>query len=92
MDFLLMRFLLWLKVHTGFYSSYNNTLLRPAITNAVRKARKLYGDISIIVTGHSMGGAMASFCALDLAVSIPKIYQIHEVSIRSDIFQLMFLA
>lgn len=57
------------KVHTGFYSTYNNTLLRPAITNAVRKARKLYGDISIIVTGHSMGGAMASFCALDLAVS-----------------------
>jgi predicted lipase len=24
------------------------------------------------VTGHSMGGAMASFCALDLAVSIPR--------------------
>ncbi|KAF7014410.1 hypothetical protein CFC21_028405 [Triticum aestivum] len=56
------------KVHTGFYSAYNNTLLRPAITNAVRKARRLYGDISVIVTGHSMGGAMASFCALDLAV------------------------
>ncbi|TVU47045.1 hypothetical protein EJB05_06623 [Eragrostis curvula] len=55
------------KVHTGFYSSYNNTLLRPAITNAVRKARKLYGDINIIITGHSMGGAIASFCALDLA-------------------------
>ncbi|KAF6999723.1 hypothetical protein CFC21_015702 [Triticum aestivum] len=58
------------KVHTGFYSAYNNTLLRPAITNAVRKARRLYGDISIIVTGHSMGGAMASFCALDLAISL----------------------
>ncbi|VAH43059.1 unnamed protein product [Triticum turgidum subsp. durum] len=56
------------KVHTGFYSAYNNTLLRPAITNAVRKARRLYGDISVIVTGHSMGGAIASFCALDLAV------------------------
>ncbi|XP_044964593.1 lipase-like isoform X1 [Hordeum vulgare subsp. vulgare] len=58
------------KVHTGFYSAYNNTLLRPAITNAVRKARRLYGDISVIVTGHSMGGAMASFCALDLAISL----------------------
>jgi alpha-beta hydrolase superfamily lysophospholipase len=62
-------FRLWLKVHIGFYSSYNNTLLRPAITNAVRKARKLHGDCDIIVTGHSMGGAIASFCALDLAVS-----------------------
>uniref|UniRef100_K4A9Q4 Fungal lipase-type domain-containing protein n=1 Tax=Setaria italica TaxID=4555 RepID=K4A9Q4_SETIT len=57
------------KVHIGFYSSYNNTLLRPAITNAVRKARKLHGDCDIIVTGHSMGGAIASFCALDLAIS-----------------------
>lgn len=71
--YFLMRFMFWLKVHTGFYSAYNNTLLRPAITNAVRKARRLYGDISIIVTGHSMGGAMASFCALDLAVSAPAI-------------------
>lgn len=66
---LLMRFLLWLKVHIGFYSSYNNTVLRPAITNAVRKARKLHGHSDVIVTGHSMGGALASFCALDLAVS-----------------------
>jgi pimeloyl-ACP methyl ester carboxylesterase len=68
----LMSFLIWFKVHTGFYLSYNNTLLRPAITNAVRKARKLYGDIDIIVTGHSMGGAVASFCALDLSVSGPN--------------------
>ncbi|KAG8063371.1 hypothetical protein GUJ93_ZPchr0003g16616 [Zizania palustris] len=57
------------KVHTGFYSSYNNTLLRPAIANAVRKARELHGDMNIIVTGHSMGGALASFCALDLAIT-----------------------
>jgi putative lipase involved disintegration of autophagic bodies len=58
-------------VHSGFFSSYNNTILRLAITSAVHKARKSYGDINVIVTGHSMGGAMASFCALDLAVSTP---------------------
>lgn len=75
--FCLMRFLLWLKVHTGFYSSYNNTLLRPVITNAVRKAKKLHGDCDIIVTGHSMGGAIASFCALDLAVSDHPILTIY---------------
>ena len=72
-----MRFLLWLKVHAGFYSSYNNTLLRSAITNAVRKAGKLHGASDIIVTGHSMGGAIASFCALDLAVSDPQILNIY---------------
>jgi alpha-beta hydrolase superfamily lysophospholipase len=65
-----MFVLLWLKVHSGFFSSYNNTILRLAITSAVRKARKSYGNINVIVTGHSMGGAMASFCALDLAVRV----------------------
>ena len=64
-----MFVLLWLKVHSGFFS-YNNTNLRLAITSAVRKARKSYGNINVIVTGHSMGGAMASFCALDLAVRL----------------------
>ncbi|KAG8099154.1 hypothetical protein GUJ93_ZPchr0013g37820 [Zizania palustris] len=58
------------KVHSGFFSSYNNTILRQAITSAVHKARKSYGDINVIVTGHSMGGAMASFCALDLAINL----------------------
>ncbi|KAJ4956496.1 hypothetical protein NE237_013279 [Protea cynaroides] len=56
-------------VHHGFYSAYHNTTLRPAVLDAVKKARQLYGDIGIMVTGHSMGGAMASFCALDLAVN-----------------------
>ncbi|MQL96699.1 hypothetical protein Taro_029381 [Colocasia esculenta] len=56
-------------VHHGFYSAYHNTTMRPGILNAVNMAKKFYGDIGIIVTGHSMGGAMASFCALDLAVN-----------------------
>ncbi|KAL6657150.1 hypothetical protein ACP70R_004930 [Stipagrostis hirtigluma subsp. patula] len=58
------------KVHSGFFSSYNDTILRLAITSAVQKARKSYGDINVMVTGHSMGGAMASFCALDLAIKL----------------------
>ncbi|CAL9080807.1 unnamed protein product [Musa acuminata var. zebrina] len=56
-------------VHHGFYSAYHNTTLRPGIISAVQKARELYGDIPVMVTGHSMGGAMASFCALDLTVN-----------------------
>ncbi|KAK4770430.1 hypothetical protein SAY87_030962 [Trapa incisa] len=55
-------------VHHGFYFAYYNTTIRPGILNAVKRAKKLYGDIDIMVTGHSMGGAMASFCALDLAI------------------------
>jgi putative lipase involved disintegration of autophagic bodies len=59
----------WLQVHRGFYTAYHNTTIRPAILGAVERAKKFYGDIQIIVTGHSMGGAMAAFCALDLTVT-----------------------
>lgn len=57
------------KVHHGFYAAYHNTTLRPCILNAVQRAKEYYGDIGIMVTGHSMGGAMASFCGLDLVVN-----------------------
>ncbi|ESR32878.1 Lipase 3 domain-containing protein [Citrus sinensis] len=57
-------------VHHGFYSAYHNTTIRPAIINAVERAKDFYGDLNIMVTGHSMGGAMAAFCGLDLTVNL----------------------
>ncbi|KHG24732.1 Lipase [Gossypium arboreum] len=36
---------------------------------SIKEAKEFYGDLDIMVTGHSMGGAMASFCALDLVVN-----------------------
>ncbi|OIV95794.1 hypothetical protein TanjilG_20244 [Lupinus angustifolius] len=57
-------------VHRGFYTAYHNTTIRPAILDAVERAKKFYGDVHIIVTGHSMGGAMAAICALDLTVNL----------------------
>ncbi|KAL6613843.1 hypothetical protein ACP70R_036113 [Stipagrostis hirtigluma subsp. patula] len=56
-------------VHRGFYSAYHNTTLRDGVVDGIQKTRKLYGDVPIMITGHSMGGAMASFCALDLVVN-----------------------
>ncbi|ONK63442.1 uncharacterized protein A4U43_C07F15200 [Asparagus officinalis] len=56
-------------VHRGFYLAYHNTTLRPGILSAVQRTKELYGNLPIMVTGHSMGGAMASFCALDLTVN-----------------------
>lgn len=44
--------------------------MRDGVVNGIKKTREAYGNIPIMVTGHSMGGAMASFCALDLVVSI----------------------
>jgi len=57
------------KVHSGFYSAYHNTTLRDGVVRGIRKTRGVYGNIPIMITGHSMGGAMASFCALDLVVN-----------------------
>lgn len=56
-------------VHQGFYSAYHNTTLRPRVLEAVEKIQKRNNALSIMITGHSMGGAMASFCALDLTVN-----------------------
>ncbi|URD75823.1 lipase precursor [Musa troglodytarum] len=56
-------------VHHGFYSAYHNTSLRHGILSAFQRTRELYGTLHIIVTGHSLGGALASFCALDLTVN-----------------------
>ncbi|MED6209399.1 hypothetical protein PIB30_054298 [Stylosanthes scabra] len=56
-------------VHRGFYNAYHNTTIRPAILDAVDRAKKFYGNIPIVVLGHSMGGAMAAFCGLDLMVN-----------------------
>nr|CAD1821940.1 unnamed protein product [Ananas comosus var. bracteatus] len=66
-------------VHCGFYSAYHNTTLRPEIINAVQSAMKLHGDVRIIVTGHSMGGALAAFCALDLTVN----YGIQDIQVMT---------
>lgn len=55
-------------MHHGFYSAYHNTSIRPAVLDAIAEANEIYGDLKIMVTGHSMGGAMAAFCGLDLIV------------------------
>lgn len=59
-------------MHHGFYYAYHNTTIRPVVINAVERAKELYGEIPILVTGHSMGGAMAAFCGLDLKVLTNK--------------------
>jgi alpha-beta hydrolase superfamily lysophospholipase len=50
-------------------AAYNNTSLRPAIVEAVKRIRESYGELPVMATGHSMGGALVAFSALDLVVS-----------------------
>ncbi|CAH9087703.1 unnamed protein product [Cuscuta europaea] len=56
-------------VHHGFYNCYNDSKIRSGVLNAVKEAKMFYRDYQIMVTGHSMGGALASFFALDLTVN-----------------------
>ncbi|CAM6117488.1 unnamed protein product [Calypogeia fissa] len=56
-------------VHKGFYQAYHNTTLRDLVIKAIMRILKHRKDLSVIVTGHSMGGALATFCALDLTVN-----------------------
>lgn len=69
-------------MHHGFYSAYHNTTLRPGVLSAVKTAKELYGDIPIMVTGHSMGGAMAAFCGLDLTVCFKDLLLLYTITSR----------
>lgn len=56
------------KVHLGFQQDYTN--LRVRITNKVRSLVNSNSGVShIIVTGHSLGGAMANLASWDMLVN-----------------------
>ncbi|KAJ7523664.1 hypothetical protein O6H91_18G057800 [Diphasiastrum complanatum] len=57
-------------VHDGFHSAYYDTILQLRVLEAVKSILEKHKDLHILVTGHSMGGALASFCALDLAMNL----------------------
>ncbi|KAF9050098.1 Alpha/Beta hydrolase protein [Panaeolus papilionaceus] len=59
------------KVHSGFQFAYNvvaDTVLKHAKTQSAR-----YPSYRIVVTGHSLGGAVASIAALSIKAALPNI-------------------
>ncbi|CAB1115183.1 unnamed protein product [Ectocarpus sp. CCAP 1310/34] len=67
----ILRQYLWGQVHTGFWNSYE--AVRGEVHACVRKtvvdwllSQDNPPDIKLYVTGHSMGGALATHCAMDL--------------------------
>ena len=56
-----------IKVHNGFYNSYMS--VKSQIDNILNEL-KLEEYDEIIITGHSLGGALATICALDLVNNI----------------------
>lgn len=51
-------------MHQGFYSAYKG--VAPLVRSVVERLLSQYRDAKVIITGHSLGGAMAALCALDL--------------------------
>jgi len=54
------------RVHSGFFRSYNNSSLREHLIRSVKGMLEEDPDARLHVVGHSLGGAMASICALEM--------------------------
>jgi predicted lipase len=52
------------KVHKGWYNAYSR--LRDKLLTETEKLFQKYKPQSIMITGHSLGGVLATFAALDL--------------------------
>ena len=52
------------NVHQGFYAAFKD--ISPQLTAAVGALHTSYPSATIVVTGHSLGGALATFAAADL--------------------------
>lgn len=56
------------EVHNGFYNTYLS--VQSQVLTLVKGFHTQYPSYSILVTGHSLGGAMAVHAALDLKLSL----------------------
>ena len=59
-----------INVHAGFFRLYQR--LRSNITASIKDLLLLHPQASLFTTGHSMGGALASLCAVDLSILFPN--------------------
>lgn len=56
------------KIHSGFADVYD-----PIASQIRDVAQKLNPALPCYITGHSLGGALATLCAIDLALQIPAL-------------------
>lgn len=63
------------KAHAGYWLTWKTS--RHEVLSALRNATALQPDYKLIVTGHSLGGALATLCAADLR------HRGHELSLYS---------
>ena len=54
------------KIHTGFYKAYKN--IKNILYNLINIILSTSKVTNIVITGHSLGGALATLCALDISL------------------------
>eukprot|EP00192_Tetraselmis_astigmatica_P012282 CAMPEP_0117671388 /NCGR_PEP_ID=MMETSP0804-20121206/13305_1 /TAXON_ID=1074897 /ORGANISM="Tetraselmis astigmatica, Strain CCMP880" /LENGTH=384 /DNA_ID=CAMNT_0005479841 /DNA_START=170 /DNA_END=1324 /DNA_ORIENTATION=+ len=54
------------RVHRGFFNAYNTSTLRTFASGSVLALLNKYGEVPVTITGHSLGGALASLCAVEM--------------------------
>jgi len=58
------------KVHTGFQYAYN--VVAATVLKQVKAQVAAYPSYKVIVTGHSLGGAVATFAAISIKSALPS--------------------
>jgi predicted lipase len=53
-----------IQVHSGFLGAYNSVASQ--VINKISALAKIHTSASILFTGHSLGGALATFAAMDV--------------------------
>lgn len=59
------------EVHEGFYHSYR--AVQSKVRSVVNQTLYQYPNSQVIVTGHSLGAALATLCSLDLALTFKNL-------------------
>ncbi|KAJ0408601.1 hypothetical protein P43SY_008948 [Pythium insidiosum] len=76
------------RVHEGFFWVYMSVASQ--VVPAVRKLLKTHPNAPVIVTGHSLGGAVTALCAFDLAllhhIPVNAVYTFGEPRVGNDAF------
>lgn len=57
-------------VHTGFLYAYN--VVASTVLKTVKAQAAAYPSYTIVVTGHSLGGAVASLAAISIKSALPN--------------------
>lgn len=82
------------KIHSGFFMLWNSSSLGSTVTDAFQRLSAAHPDVPLYVVGHSMGGALAQLCALDVKFmyDVPdvRVYTFGAPRIGDAVFQEFF--